>query len=212
MEKKKFKEEEEFKKKVESLYNGEIEVAGKYKGHFNKILVKDKYGVMQTSPKQLLLYRPDIRSSLNKTSYFMNMLKEKYYDIYQMISPESEYIGMNTKMLFSTNCGLVSILPGELISGHMPNIRSAINRKQYFKNMLKEIYGNKYKFIIDNTDRKKGFNYLICPIHGKVEFDNDNIFTGCGCKKCSTTNATKTLFYLINLKNEKENFYKIGIS
>ena len=212
MEKKKFKEEEEFKKKVDSLYNGEIEVVGKYKGHFNKILVKDKYGVMQTSPKQLLLYRPDIRSSLNKTSYFMNMLKEKYYDIYQMISPESEYIGMNTKMLFSTNCGLVSILPGALISGHMPNIRSAINRKQYFKNMLKEIYGNKYKFIIDNTDRKKGFNYLICPIHGKVEFDNDNIFTGCGCKKCSTTNATKTLFYLINLKNEKENFYKIGIS
>ena len=51
MEKKKFKEEEEFKKKVESLYNGEIEVVGKYKGHFNKILVKDKYGVMQTSPK-----------------------------------------------------------------------------------------------------------------------------------------------------------------
>ena len=212
MEKKKFKEEEEFKKKVESLYNGEIEVVGKYKGHFNKILVKDKYGVMQTSPKQLLLYRPDIRSSLNKTSYFMNMLKEKYYDIYQTISPESEYIGMNTKMLFSTNCGLVSILPGALISGHMPNIRSAINRKQYFKNMLKEIYGNKYKFIIDNTDRKKGFNYLICPIHGKVEFDNENIFTGCGCKKCSTTNAAKTLFYLINLKNEKENFYKIGIS
>ena len=28
MEKKKFKEEEEFKKKVESLYNGEIEVDG----------------------------------------------------------------------------------------------------------------------------------------------------------------------------------------
>lgn len=207
----KFKEEE-FIKQVDSLYNGEIEIIGKYRNLVSDILIKDKYGLMKANAASLLKYKPSILMALNKTTYFMNMLKEKYYEIYKFIEPESEYLGMNQKMLFNTKYGIVSINPGSLISGHMPNIRSAVNRKKYFKNMLKEIYGNKYKFIINNTDRKNGTNFLICPIHGKVEFDNETIFLGTGCKRCSTTNAPKTLLYLIKLYNDNECFYKIGIS
>ena len=204
--------EKEFIQEVETLYNGEIEVVGKFKGLTHPILLRDKYGVVKVDARSALTYKPSIISALNKTKYFMNMLKEKYYHIYSLIEPESEYLGMNEKMIFNTQYGLVSINPGSLISGHTPNIRSAINRKKYFKNMLKYIYGDKYKFIITNTDRSKGSNYLICPIHGKVEFDNESIFLGNGCKKCSTTNAPKTLLYLIKLYNETESFYKIGIS
>ena len=204
--------EKEFIQKVDTLYNGEIEVVGKFKGLMHPILLRDKYGLVKNLAHLVLNYKPSILVALNKTTYFMNMLKEKHYNIYKFIEPESEYNGMNNKMIFNTKYGLVSINPGSLISGHMPNIRSAINRKKYFKNMLKEIYGDKYKFIIDNVDRKNGSNYLICPIHGKVDFDNETIFTGSGCKKCSTTNTKKTLFYLIKLYNKDESFYKIGIS
>lgn len=38
--------EAEYKVKVESLYNGEIEVVGRYISLSQPILVKDKYGVM----------------------------------------------------------------------------------------------------------------------------------------------------------------------
>lgn len=207
----KFKEEE-FIKEVEAIYGNSIEVIGKYRGLNRDILVKDKYGLVKTNASCLLTYKPNIKSAVNKTIYFMNMLKEAYIDIYNFICPESEYEGMNNKMIFNTKHGLISVNPGSLMSGYMPNIRSAINRKKYFKNMLKEIYGDKYKFIINNTDRKNGTNFLICPVHGKVEFDNESIFLGTGCKKCSTTNAPKTLLYLIKLYNNDESFYKIGIS
>ena len=39
--------EETFKQKVDSLYNREVEVIGRFKGLTKPILVKDQYGVMR---------------------------------------------------------------------------------------------------------------------------------------------------------------------
>lgn len=63
--------------------------------------------------------------------------------------------------------GLVSVNPDNLIHGHIPTIRVAVNRKEYFKNQLLFLYDNKYDFEIDSIDRHKGRVTLICPIHGK---------------------------------------------
>ena len=205
--------EEQFKKEVESLYNKDIEVVSRFKGLSKPILVKDKYGVMSfNTAKQVLLYTPGIKAAINKTEYFMNLLKEKQEHIYNNIKPASEYSGMNSKMLFETQFGLVSVTPGNLISkGFMPTIEAAIDRKQYFYNQLKFIYGDKYDFKITETSRHGGKSILICPEHGEVSIDNDYIFMGRGCPKCKNWKCSDTL-YLIRLYNEEESFYKLGIS
>ena len=80
--------EKEFIQEVETLYNGEIEVVGKFKGLTHPILLRDKYGIVKVDARSALTYKTSKMSALNKTKYFMNMLKEKYYHIYSLIEPE----------------------------------------------------------------------------------------------------------------------------
>lgn len=205
--------EAEYKAKVESLYNGELEVVGHYKSLSQPILLKDKYGIISL-PKasQALLNRPGIKASLNPTEYFMNQLREVYPDIAEQITPVSEYKAMQQKMLFDTKFGLISTNPDALIHGHTPNVRSAVDRKDYMRKQLLYLYENKYDFKILSTDRHSGKCILICPIHGEVEIDNDYIFEGCGCLKCNTNWEKSDTLYIIKLKNDIESFYKLGIT
>lgn len=204
--------EEEFKKEVELIYGNEFELVGRFKGISKPILVKDKFGVLSFQNARLLLtYRPTIMRAINKTEYFMNTLKEKHPDIYEKLRPVSEYINARENMLFEDRFGIVSTTPDTLLAGHCPNIRSAVDRKIYFYNMLKDIYGDKYDFIITNTDRKNGRSILICPIHGEVDIDNEYIFQGKGCPKC-ITQTESNVFYLIKMSLNDDWFYKLGIS
>ena len=205
--------EVEFKNEVNRIYNGEIEVVGRYKSISQPILVKDRYGVMSL-PKasQILLNKPGIKAALNPTEYFMNQLKEVYPEIAEEVRPASEYKTMKQKMLFDTKFGLVSINPDALIHGHKPNVRSAINRKEYMRNQLLYLYDNKYDFIIDSTDRHSGRIRLICPIHGEVSVDSCHIFSGCGCPKCNESMKKSDHLYVIRLFSNSETFYKLGIT
>lgn len=204
--------EETYKKEIEKIYGDKLKVVGHYKNLGSPILVEDKYGVMKGTARVILRYKPGIKAALNKTQYFMNQLKEVHPEIYKRLKPQSEYETMKKKMLFMTKFGLVSSSPDALIHGHCPNIRSAVDRKQYFENQLYDIYGNEYKFEISSTDRHKGRVTLICPKHEKVTVDSDSIFNGCGCPKCNSDMAFPDLFYLVELYNEEERFYKLGIS
>lgn len=204
--------EEEFKTEVKRIYGETLEVIGRYKGISKSILVKDKYGVSEIkNAGRLFKYSPNILTSINKTEYFMNVLKEKYPEIHEKITPLSEYEAAKTQMLFEDKFGVISTTPDALLAGHCPNIRSAVDRKVYFYNMLKDIYGDRYDFIITNTDRKNGRSILICPEHGEVDIDNEYIFQGKGCPKCVTLTESN-VFYLIKLSSDEESFYKLGIS
>lgn len=204
--------EEEFRKEVES-FNKEIEIIGKYKGLNKPILVKDKYGLLQINSARLLLFqKPTIQVALNKTEYFMNQLLDKQPEIYKLVKPLSEYTNARNKMLFETKYGIVSIPPDSLLSGHTPTIRVAINRKEYLRNQLLDLYDNKYDFKILSSRRKEGNCILICPIHGEQYVDTDGIFMGSGCPKCNREVIKSDLLYIIRLYNEEESFYKLGIS
>lgn len=106
----------------------------------------------------------------------MRMLQLEHPEIAELVTPASEYEAMKKKMLFNTKYGLVSVNPDNLIYGHTPTIRTAVNRKEYFKNQLLFLYDNKYDFKIDSTDRHKGRVTLICPTHGKQSVDSDGYF------------------------------------
>lgn len=205
--------EEMFKKEVARIYNGEIKVVSKFKGTSFPILVEDKYGILSIpQARHILNNKPTIKSALNKTEYFMGMLRVEHPEIAKLITPASEYVAMKQKMLFNTRYGLVSVNPDNLIHGHIPTIRTAVNRKEYFKNQLLFLYDNKYDFEIESTDRHKGRVTLICPIHGKQSIDFDSIFLGTGCPQCNKFWEKSDTFYLIRLYDDKESFYKLGIS
>lgn len=204
--------EEEFKKEVKAIYGDSLEVVGRYKSISKSILVKDRYGISEIkNAKRVLECKPSILTALNKTEYFMNTLLEKQPEIYDKLTPLSEYINAREKMLFEDKFGVVSTPPDALLAGHCPTIRSAVDRKVYFKNMLKDIYGDKYDFIITNTDRKDGRSILICKEHGEVDIDNEYIFQGKGCPKC-VTQTESNVFYIISLKSDTDFFYKLGVS
>lgn len=208
--------EEEFKKEVESLYGKDVEVIGRYKGMSFPLVFKTKYGICQLKKaSDLLKSKPSILCALNKTEYFMEMLKEKHPEIAKDLIPQSEYKTMKQKMLFKNKFDLVSISPDALMAGHCPNIRSAVNRKNYFKAQLEYLYeGKGYIFDMEesSTDRHKGRVKLICPVHGEQYVDSDGIFLGHGCPECNQGWTKSNIFYLVKLFNDDEEFYKLGIS
>ena len=208
--------EEQFKQEVNLLYNNEVEVIGRYKGLSFPILFKTKYGVCQLNrASDLLRSNPSIKSALNKTEYFMEMLKEKYPEIAKELTPQSEYKAMKQKMLFKNRFGLVAINPDALMAGHCPNIRSAVNRKDYFKAQLEYLYeGKGYIFDMNESsaDRHKGRVKFICPIHGEQHIDSDGIFLGHGCPECNQGWTKSNIFYLVKLFNDNKEFYTLCVS
>lgn len=204
--------EEEYKKAVADKYGSEIKIMSKYIGIKKPILIEDNYGVLRIEHAGYILkYKPGISLAVNKTDYAMNMLKEKHFHIYSKVKPIEEYKSMKSLLLFKTEFGIVKTSFDSLMSGHMPNIRSAIDRKSYFKQQLLLLYDNKYDFKISTTNRHGGKSILVCPIHGEVVIDNDYIFSGKGCPKCRGVKPS-TSFYLIKLSTTDFSCYKIGIS
>lgn len=206
--------EETFKKEVDKLYNNEIEIIGHFKGLERPILVKDKYGVMQVKiAKSILQSRPTIKTALNKTEYFMAQLRELQPKLASQLTPVSEYEALQKKMLFDTKFGIVSVNPENLLHGHVPTIRCAIDRKDYIKKQLNYIYSDDdYEFDITSIDRHVGRITLICKKHGPQHIDSDWIFSGCGCPQCNSGWTKSNVLYIIQLSNNKECFYKLGIS
>lgn len=202
----------EFKNEVAEKYGSELKIVSKYISIHKPILVEDKYGVLEIPHAGYILkYKPGIAMALNKTKYVSNMLKEKHPEIYNELEVIGEYVSMKSSTIFKTKFGLVKTSFDALLSGHMPGIRSAVNRKEYFKNQLKMIYGDIYDFKIETTNRHGGKSILVCPKHGDVLIDNDYIFTGKGCPKCNNLTPSN-MFYLIKLYNKDFECYKIGIT
>lgn len=167
--------EETFKTEVDRLYNKEIEIIGRFKNLESPILVKDRYGIMKISKAKLLLkYKPTIKTALNKTEYYMAQLQEAQPELAKQLKPASEYEALQKKMLFDTKYGIVSVTPENLLNGHVPTVRCAINRKEYIYNQLKYIYSDyDYDFEITSTDRHAGRISLICKKHGAQHIDSD---------------------------------------
>ena len=214
MEKRKYTEEL-FKQLLKEKYGNKYTLVSRFKGITKPVLIQDKYGTLQFKQAfQIIKYGADMRSALNKTQYFMNWLQDIHPEVAEGLEPASEYIAMKQEMLFNTQFGLVSATPDALIHGHKATtIRAAVNRKEYFKNQLLDLYKDfNYDFEITSTDRHNGRVTLICPIHGRQSVDSDGIFLGIGCPECNKHYDKSNVLYIINLKSETEDFFKLGIS
>lgn len=145
---------EEFVKRMSELHP-ELSVIERYTGSQDKILVRNKYGVMSVYPMHLNRgFKPGIGSAINKTSYFKNKLKEVQPDLEVV----SEYLGSMALILVKTKYGMCEQLPANLLHGTRPTIASALNKEEYYANYIHDIYNNEVTVLMQSkyTTANKG--------------------------------------------------------
>lgn len=222
--------EEEFKNILKDRFTNLILVS-KYTGTNTKLLLKDSYGIVQVYGNSLTRKNfkvPSIRSAINKTEYFKNKIKY----INKNIEILGEYKNNSTKVLVKINNEKYLIKPNDLLMGHLPKNQSSINKNEYFLELIPKELKNKYDYSQVNYINSKTKVKVICPIHGEFEQLPYNILNKAICFKCSRKiNANdgvynikiaeynkikwskrKAKVYFVKMYNNKESFYKIGIT
>lgn len=132
---------EKLLEKNEHYRNGEFEVVSKYKNYTTPILVKDAKGICKIDYASLVNrnYITSILTAVDKTEYFKKELIENnnYYKNrdFKIIS---DYKGRLSKIEILNKYGVCSINVESLLKGSEPSIMSAIDKEEYFSEILKE--------------------------------------------------------------------------
>lgn len=219
--------------------NGEFKVIGQYVNNLAEILVEDKYGICSVIPRNLLVGQNiNINSAIDKCSYFKKMLLEKN-DRYAsgVFIVIGKYEKASKNIVVQDKYGYCKVTPNRLLQGKACNLKSAINRTEYFIAQAKSIHGDKYdytntRFVRSNLKIKIG-----CPIHGEfTQLANNHFPSGNGCPVCGDiacskknvegssswklstwVNAAKSSnkfdsfkLYILQLERDGEVFFKVG--
>lgn len=209
--------------KNRSYREGEFEMVSKYEKSTIPLQIKTKYGICKMSYTSLLRgSSPTIESAIDKTSYFCNMVfdkNEKYKEGNFIII--GEYNGKNKRILTQDKYGICSVEPSNLLKGHCPTIKTAIDQTEYWKNMMKDTRGDNFDYnrviYISHSDEIE----IGCKKHGI--FFKQRAFShqhGQICPVCAKeTNKRKApkkegfaVFYVIKCSSQEESFLKIGLS
>ena len=113
-----------------------------------------------------------------------------------------------------------------LLANKSPDIRSAINKNEYFSLMAKEVHGGKYDY--SNLEYRSNEDHVTisCPVHGDFKQSPSNHLAGKGCNLCATSesgfskskwvgksNKYKSCkLYLLEISDGVESFLKVGIT
>jgi hypothetical protein len=138
----------------------------------------------------------------------------------------SNYYNSYTKINVSDQHNIIySVVPNELLRNSSPNIRSALDKNLAFKALANNKHNNKYNYNLVNYKNDKTKISIKCFIHGNFEQRPVDHLVGNGCLKCAKENHpggyasiykyssnTETYIYLFECYNEKEKFYKVGLS
>lgn len=202
----------------------------KYINCDTKIIIGNKYGYCKIRPDSLLSgVSPTIRNSINKTEYWINMVKEVHGDL-NLDYSKVKYVNNYTKVIVGTKHGYCKVIPSNLLNGSKFHILSAINKTEYWVSMAKEVHGEKYDYTKVKYKNNIDKVIIICPIHGEFVQEPLNHIESGGCLKCSreshegaynikTAERNKEIWlekpakvYTIQCWNDDENFYKIGLT
>lgn len=188
---------------------------------FKYVRVKDEFGECVVQLFSLLLgSKPSITTAVNKTEYFKNQLK-KYQPNIELLS---EYIRSDHRIKVKTKYGDCFPIASTLLQGKPLSIDTAINKSNYFTNQAKEIHGDKYDYSKVNYTTGCAKVILICKKHGEFQQDAHTHLKGKGCKKCGHASHSggwynnynnlhkSSNMYILNFKNNEENFMKFGIT
>jgi len=211
------------------LYD-ELTFKEEYVKNYDKIILGTKYGDVKISPNLLLrgIY-PCISNAINPKEYILNYIKINNFKLYdKIIEIQGDYKGVMNKINIQTIYGVVSITPDNIFKGLGFDIRSAIDRNEYFLNYIRI---NQPKYIDKNfklLSKVKGNKDLITFSlnDNKYIATIDSLMNGYfsdespkGVFNTTTMERNKNVFlktpcfiYKIRLFDNNENFYKVGIT
>lgn len=170
-------------------------IVSKYITGKEPIYVENKYGVMKSTPADLLSNRnPSIISAVNRKNYVHNILMETNDDYrtgdFEIEKVENNYITLKDKY----GCYRPSL--NNLRVNASISIRTALDLSENIKNRLTDVHGDKYDYsLIKNIkNTSKGKLKILCKIHGLFKQSYyHHYYSKSGCPKCGTIEGAKKL-------------------
>jgi|688.fasta_scaffold15031_28 hypothetical protein len=227
------------KSKEEVLKEISIFIYGKYEFidylGAKEVIIKDEYGKLKVATSDIKKkYTFGINSAIDSKSYATNKIKQKFPNINLVYIPQK--VKGHNKIIINDGYGDLEYSYNDLIvnKNTVFNIKSAINKTEYFINKAKEVHGDKYDYSLVEYNYTKSKVKIICKKHGVFEQSPfHHIKSNSGCFKCGNektainmrnhpngwnkTNWIKAnnknqnyKLYFIKCCNENEQFYKIG--
>lgn len=143
-----------------------------------KMVFGTKYGDVSVIPNNLFKGGiPNINSAVNKTQYFINKLKEVSPDILKSITFKGEYKSVGKQILFSTKYGDIKMTPYTLLRGSLPSIESAVDKTDYFKNLLEERSPEIFKLLTFKSKYKNSEEYMLFSTkYGDISIKPHSLF------------------------------------
>jgi hypothetical protein len=182
--------------KSKPFRKGKYQLVSKYNGVNENITVKNKYGLMKSTPADLLSGRtPSIISALDIDSYVHNVLMSTNDDYksgnFKIIRG---YTGLRTPMIFEDKYGTYNVYLQNLTKNMKIWLPSAVDLSSNVKDRLLEIRGDEYDYslLVGLKDVQDKLN-IICRLHGVFQQNYFHHKSGSGCPKCGTLSAAEIL-------------------
>ena len=211
----------------------EYEIIGEHKNATSKILVKDKYGYCESLPYTLLTCsKVSILTAINPTKYCINKFKEVHGDCY--LYENFIYTNNITKSIITCpKHGDFEQSPQGHLQGRgcrkcsiIKNSKKRVYSINNFIEKSNKVHNNFYNYEDSIYVNKRTKISIICPLHSNFLQVAGAHLSGSGCPKCAsetvggysrgdsikTAKGKECTFYILKCWNEKESFYKIGIT
>lgn len=162
-----------------------------------------------------------IQSALNKTTYFKNMLIEKYPNI--EIKLLSKYTSGENKILVKIDNIKYYIFAKNLLK-NLPNVISCLDKTKKFIEKANKLHSFKYKYLKSNYISNKDDIIITCSIHGDFKQLVSSHLAGSGCRLCGLSQAVSNritytkginnaIVYCLKITDiDNTIFYKIGFT
>jgi len=176
---------------------GSYVLASEYKGVKEVIYVKNKYGIMKSTPADLLSGRnPSIISAVDIDSYVVSILLDKNDDYKSgNFTIIKGYTKRDEPLILQDKYGQYTMKLPHLMTNSKIWLPSAINLSENIVNRLQEVNGNRYNYSEIKNISGAGLEKLkiICRIHGLFEQGYFHHKNGSGCPKCGKLSAIEIL-------------------
>lgn len=141
----------------------------------------------------------------------------------------SEFTSTKHKVIVKDDLNILyKVNPNDLLNGHTPSIKSAIDKTDYFIKKSKYLHGNKYVYKYSKYENSTKKVTIICKKHGIFYKSPTFHLLGEGCQKCGniiknswsyskwenqgkcSNNFRSFKFYIIKCWDNNEIFFKVG--
>ena len=139
------------------------------------------------------------------------------------------YKGYHQHLLCRNKYGFIKMSPQGLLKGFEGSLKLAVDKTSYMIEQFKERHNNKYIYPNYEYCGNRCIGTVTCTIHGDFEQLTDVHLMGSGCTACSyidgnrikgysrgdfieVSKGRECTLYVVNMYNNLENFYKIGIT